>query len=105
MLKEGTLSKKGNLGWQKRWFEITRRTLVYKAKKDAKQNKAVISLNEAVIEPVDAATAGKPFAFAVKTSSREMLLRAETEEEYNGWLELLRQVRRARAHSCKRDNG
>lgn len=95
ILKEGFLEKKGAIrhNWLKRWFELDSKNkyLIYYDKKGDLHTKGVIPLTNATCYAhVEKKGVTKPLFFNIRTETRDFLIRAESQEEKNAWVKLIK---------------
>ncbi|XP_020632290.1 dual adapter for phosphotyrosine and 3-phosphotyrosine and 3-phosphoinositide-like isoform X2 [Orbicella faveolata] len=89
--KEGFLTKQGAIhkNWKRRWFVTNRNTLQYYNERGDKKPIRVLDLRLAE-EASKNNTCGKPNAFSLVFPYRTFLLCADTEQEMQEWIDLLK---------------
>eukprot|EP01128_Nolandella_sp_AFSM9_P001544 TRINITY_DN1172_c0_g1_i1.p1 TRINITY_DN1172_c0_g1~~TRINITY_DN1172_c0_g1_i1.p1 ORF type:complete len:1022 (+),score=261.87 TRINITY_DN1172_c0_g1_i1:128-3193(+) len=90
-LKKQGGSKGGNKSWLKRWFELENNQVLYYVDKDKKALKGTIEMTKfvsAAHEPQKKNDAY--FYFAIVTSDRKVLVRSNSKEEMEWWIEGLK---------------
>ncbi|XP_078344483.1 dual adapter for phosphotyrosine and 3-phosphotyrosine and 3-phosphoinositide-like [Oculina patagonica] len=89
--KEGFLTKQGAIhkNWKRRWFVTNRNTLQYYNERGDKKPIKVLDLRLAE-EASKNNTCGKPNAFSLVFPDRTFLLYADTEQEMQEWINLLK---------------
>lgn len=94
ILYSGWLRKRGNVvkSIKRRWFELTCSTLSYFSDPEKKNKKGDLEIGNARIMNLDALKTGERHSFIASTSSRNLILFADSEEERALWVAHLSSV-------------
>uniref|UniRef100_M4BVF7 Uncharacterized protein n=1 Tax=Hyaloperonospora arabidopsidis (strain Emoy2) TaxID=559515 RepID=M4BVF7_HYAAE len=90
----GWLRKRGRMvkSTKRRWFELSSGTLSYFAHPQGGSRKGSLDVSRARVSPVDTIKTGERHSFQICTSSRNLFLHADSQEERSIWIAALASV-------------